>query len=82
MSIKRIAVLGAGANGGSIGADLTKAGADVVLIDQWPAHVQAMRERGLRIEMPDEILRQTNQLVEKLLDTLLHGFVCRSALRR
>jgi 2-dehydropantoate 2-reductase len=53
---KRIAVLGAGANGASIGADLTKAGHDVVLIDQWPAHVEAMRANGARIEMPDETL--------------------------
>lgn len=53
---KRIAVLGSGANGASIGADLTKAGHDVVLIDQWPDHVQAMRQRGLRIEMPEETL--------------------------
>ncbi|MBK5958377.1 hypothetical protein CCR97_09160 [Rhodoplanes elegans] len=53
---KRIAVLGAGANGASIGADLTRAGLDVVLIDQWPAHVEAMRARGARIEMPDETL--------------------------
>lgn len=52
----RIAVLGAGANGASIGADLTRAGHDVVLIDQWPAHVEAMRARGVRIEMPDETL--------------------------
>jgi 2-dehydropantoate 2-reductase len=55
---KRIAVLGAGANGASIGADLTRAGLDVVLIDQWPEHVAAMRERGVRIEMPDETLVQ------------------------
>lgn len=55
---KKIAVLGSGANGSGIGADLTKAGHDVVLIDQWPEHVQAMRERGLRIEMPDEVLEQ------------------------
>src|ERR1700730_10922959 len=53
---KKIAVLGAGANGASIGADLTKAGHDIVLIDQWPEHVQAMRLRGLKIEMPDETL--------------------------
>jgi 2-dehydropantoate 2-reductase len=53
---KKIAVLGTGANGASIGADLTKAGHDVVLIDQWPEHVQAMRANGLRIEMPDETL--------------------------
>ena len=57
MSTRRVAVLGAGANGASIGADLTKAGVDVVLIDQWPEHVQAMRERGARIEMPDQILQ-------------------------
>ncbi len=49
-------MLGAGANGASIGADLTKAGLDVVLIDQWPEHVQAMRDRGVRIEMPDVTL--------------------------
>ncbi len=55
---ERIAVLGSGANGASIGADLTKAGHDVVLIDQWPEHVQAMRERGVRIEMPDHVLEQ------------------------
>ena len=48
---KKIAVLGSGANGASIGADLTKAGHDVVLIDQWPEHVQAMRMRGIRIEI-------------------------------
>ena len=50
-------MLGAGANGASIGADLTKAGLDVVLIDQWPEHVQAMRTHGLRIEMPGETLQ-------------------------
>jgi len=52
----RVAVLGAGANGASIGADLTRAGVDVTLIDQWPAHVEAMRADGLRIEMPEETL--------------------------
>ncbi|MEK9662074.1 MAG: 2-dehydropantoate 2-reductase N-terminal domain-containing protein, partial [Alphaproteobacteria bacterium] len=54
---RKIAVLGAGANGASIGADLTRAGHDVVLIDQWPEHVQAMRANGLRIEMPEETLQ-------------------------
>jgi 2-dehydropantoate 2-reductase len=55
---RRIAVLGAGANGASIGADLTKAGLNVVLIDQWPEHVAAMRQHGARIEMPEETLVQ------------------------
>lgn len=53
MADPRIAVLGAGANGASIGADLTAAGADVVLIEQWPAHVERMRTAGLRILSPE-----------------------------
>jgi Ketopantoate reductase len=53
---KKIAVLGAGAIGSSVGADLTKAGHNVVLIDQWPAHVEAMKANGLRVVMSDEDL--------------------------
>ena len=49
---ERIAVLGAGANGASIGVDLARAGLDVTFIDQWPAHVEAIRERGVIVEMP------------------------------
>ncbi len=51
----KIAVLGAGANGAAIGADLTRAGLDVTLIEQWPAHVAAMRADGIRVELPDEV---------------------------
>lgn len=51
---KKIAVLGTGANGSCAAADLTHAGHDVILIDQWPAHVEAMRADGLRIQMPEE----------------------------
>ena len=57
MAGRRIAVLGAGANGASIGADLTRAGEDVLLIEQWPSHVEAMREHGVRINMPDESIQ-------------------------
>jgi len=53
MADPRIAVLGAGANGASVGADLTAAGLDVVLIEQWPAHVEAMRADGLRVISPE-----------------------------
>ncbi len=53
---KRIAVLGTGANGASIGADLTVAGLDVVLIDQWPENVAVMRQSGVRVEMPAQTL--------------------------
>lgn len=52
-----IAVLGTGANGSSIAADLVRAGHEVTLIDQWPAHVEAMRAHGLRITMPEETLQ-------------------------
>lgn len=53
---KKIAVLGTGANGSSVAADLMRTGHDVVLIDQWPAHVEAMRANGVQIDMPDEQL--------------------------
>jgi 2-dehydropantoate 2-reductase len=48
----KIAIAGAGAIGGYIGAKLAKAGADVVLFARG-AHLQAMQERGLRIESAD-----------------------------
>ncbi|MBN8920252.1 MAG: hypothetical protein J0H62_06090 [Rhizobiales bacterium] len=51
---KRIAVLGTGANGSSLSADLMRAGIPVTMIDQWPAHVEAMRASGLRITMPGD----------------------------
>ena len=50
---KKIAVLGVGAIGSSIGADLTHAGHDVTLIDQWPAHVKAMKTNGLHVQFKD-----------------------------
>jgi 2-dehydropantoate 2-reductase len=49
----RIAVVGTGAIGSSVAADLTDAGHDVMMIDQWPQHVEKMRADGLRVVMPD-----------------------------
>jgi 2-dehydropantoate 2-reductase len=51
---KRIAVVGTGANGSAIAADLTNAGLNVTCIEQWPAHVEAIRADGLRVEIPGE----------------------------
>ena len=51
---KNIAVVGTGANGSCVAADLTVAGYDTTLIDQWPEHVETMRSNGLKISMPDE----------------------------
>lgn len=50
----KIAVVGAGAVGGSVAADLIRAGLDVTVIDQWPAHVEAMRADGLTVHLPTE----------------------------
>jgi len=50
---KRIAVLGAGAIGASISADLVDAGYDITVFDQWPAQIEALRTQGLRVTMPD-----------------------------
>jgi len=44
----RIAFIGAGAIGGYVGGHLARAGLDVVLIDQWTEHVEAMKRDGLR----------------------------------
>ena len=52
----RIAIVGTGANGASIGADLTAAGEDVVFIEQWPEHVEAMRAHGVTVNMPDRTI--------------------------
>jgi len=49
----KIAVLGVGAIGSCIGADLTRAGYDILLIDQWPDHVEAMKRDGLNISIAD-----------------------------
>ena len=50
---ERLAVLGVGAIGSLIGGYLSKAGSDVTLIDPWPAHVNAMRDNGLRVTTMD-----------------------------
>src|SRR5262245_27496380 len=46
---KRLAIVGAGAVGGYVGAHMVAAGEDVTFIDPWPAHVEHMRQHGLRV---------------------------------
>ncbi len=48
----RIAIVGAGATGGFLGARLAAAGTDVVLVARGP-HLAAMRERGLTVREAD-----------------------------
>ena len=57
MKDKKIAVLGTGANGSCTAADLVRSGHNVFLFDQWPEHVEVMREKGLTIHMPEEELK-------------------------
>ena len=54
MTSPRIAILGTGANGAPIGADMIRAGLDVTFIEQWPDHVEAMRANGLTVHLPHE----------------------------
>ena len=54
MATPRIAVLGTGANGSVIGADLIRAGYDVTCIEQWPEHVDKIRSDGVTIEIEEE----------------------------
>jgi 2-dehydropantoate 2-reductase len=46
---KKIAIVGAGAVGGYAGGHMVQAGEDVTFVDPWPAHVEHMRDHGLRI---------------------------------
>jgi 2-dehydropantoate 2-reductase len=55
MTSPSFAVVGTGANGASVGADLIRAGLDVTFIEQWPAHVEAMRANGLTVHLPDRV---------------------------
>lgn len=45
----RIGIMGAGAIGCNVGGMLARAGHDITFIDQWPAHVEAMKTSGLKL---------------------------------
>ena len=52
----RIAFVGTGAQGASIGADFALAGHDVTFIEQWPAHVEAIRKNGITVNLPSRTI--------------------------
>jgi len=62
-SSKSIAVLGTGAIGSSVGADLARAGLDVTFVDQWAEHVAAIKADGLTVIMPNEEYRVTPRVI-------------------
>lgn len=55
-TLNRICILGAGAIGCSVGADLIQAGHDITLVDVWPTQIDAIRANGVRIEMVDRAI--------------------------
>ena len=46
----KFTIIGAGAIGGLAGAYMTRAGEDVLLVDRWREHVDAMNSKGLFID--------------------------------
>ncbi len=46
---RKIVIVGTGAVGGYTGAHMVAAGEDVTFVDPWPAHVEHMRQHGLRV---------------------------------
>lgn len=56
---ERVVIWGAGAIGGTLGACWARAGTDVLLVDADPAHVEACRGEGLRIEGPVDAFAAT-----------------------
>lgn len=45
----QIGFIGAGAAGSFVGGMLSRSGANVTLIDAWPEHIMAIKERGLQV---------------------------------
>ncbi|WP_341952706.1 2-dehydropantoate 2-reductase N-terminal domain-containing protein [Salinibacterium sp. TMP30] len=66
MQNTRIAIVGTGAQGAGIGADLIRAGLDVTFIEQWPEHVDAMRMRGIEVRLLGETQVTTVERVFQL----------------
>jgi len=50
----RILFIGGGAIGSYLGAFLSRSGHDVTIVDMWPEHVEAIRERGISVSGPHE----------------------------
>lgn len=49
----RIAIMGSGSMGSLFGGLLTESGLDVIFVDMWEEHVEAMNEDGLTVVDPD-----------------------------
>ena len=45
----KIAIIGAGPSGGILGAFLAQKNPDIVLVDVWQTHIDAIKNNGLKI---------------------------------
>ena len=45
----RIAIIGAGPSGGILGAHLAEKNPDLVLVDVWQSHIDAIKNHGLKL---------------------------------
>ena len=72
-----VTIIGAGAIGGTLGAHMFRAGHEVTLCDADPAHIQAIKEHGLRIEGPvNEFTARVPAVTpDELPDTVEHAIV-------
>lgn len=73
-----ITIVGAGAIGGTVGAYLDGAGYDITLVDVATDHVEAVRERGLKITgaRGERIFHPRVILAEELREPLGPTFLC------
>ena len=51
-----IVILGAGAVGSYVGGMLSAAGEDIILVDAWPSHIEAIRADGLVVDAPEGVI--------------------------
>src|SRR5712675_623625 len=68
---RKIAIVGAGAVGGYAGAHMVRAGEDVTFIDPWPAHIEHMRQHGLRVTHARDVPPQPASPSRNYVDVLL-----------
>lgn len=59
----RMVMIGAGQVGGIVGGRLARAGHDITLCDVDREHIEAIRSKGLQVDLPDDSFRVTPPVV-------------------
>lgn len=71
----RIAIVGAGAVGGYVGAHMAQAGEDVTFVDPWPENVECLRGNGVTISHLQDVPEFTTAPLRALHITELQSLV-------